>query len=123
MPATMLQKRQKRAKRTRHTVKTAARRNDRLRLSVYKSNEHIYAQVINDAEGKTLVSASTMDKKISKEAKGLNGMEAAKLIGTEVAKRATKAGVTEVFFDRGGYHYTGQIQTLADAARAAGLKF
>ncbi|MDD9911488.1 MAG: 50S ribosomal protein L18 [Alphaproteobacteria bacterium] len=112
-----------RASRTRHTLKTAARRNDRARLSVFRSNVHIYAQIISDAEGKTLVSASTVDKKLRKDIKNTMSAEAAVTVGKEIAKRATAAGIKDVYFDRGGRQYAGRIKALADAAREAGLNF
>ena len=94
---------------------------DRLRLSVFRSSKHIYAQVIDDAKGATLASASSMEK----EARGKTGanIEAAKAVGKRVAERAVQKGVKEVQFDRGGYLYHGRIKALADAARESGLKF
>ena len=92
----------------------------RPRLAVFRSVAHIYAQVIDDAEGKTLVSASSVDK--GGKTKGGN-MVAAKAIGTLVAERAKEKGITKVVFDRGGYQYHGRVKALADAARAAGLEF
>ena len=91
------------------------------RLNVYKSNAHIYAQVIDDVKGVTLVSASSIDKELKLE-NGSN-IEAAKQVGALVAKRALEKNITTVVFDRGGYIYHGRIKELADAARAAGLKF
>lgn len=93
----------------------------RPRLAVFRSLSHIYAQVIDDEAGKTLVSASTLDKELS----GIKGgnVEAAKKVGELVGKRAVEAGITEVVFDRGGYVYHGRVAALADAAREAGLKF
>ena len=93
----------------------------RPRLAVYRSNKHISAQIIDDSKQVTLVSASTFENGNKFEI-GSN-IEAAKKIGELVAKRALEAGITEVVFDRGGYIYHGRIQVLADAARAAGLKF
>lgn len=89
------------------------------RLSVYRSNKHIHAQIIDDVRGVTLVSASSLQLKL---ANGGN-IEAAKLVGEAVAKVALEAGITKVVFDRSGYVYHGRIEALADAARAAGLKF
>lgn len=88
------------------------------RLNVFRSNTNIYAQIIDDEQGVTLVSASSLDMKL----KG-NNIETAKQVGTEVAKRALKANITEVVFDRGGYQYHGRVKALAEAAREAGLKF
>ena len=93
---------------------------ERPRLSVYKSEKNIYAQVIDDINGVTLVAASSLDKDFS--AKGGN-KEGAKLVGEVVAKRAIEKGITEVVFDRGGYIYHGRVKELAEAAREAGLQF
>ena len=94
---------------------------DRPRLNVFRSNANITAQIIDDEKGVTLVSASTLEK----ELKITNGgnVEAAKLIGAEIAKRAKKAKITKVVFDRGGYLYHGRVQALAEAARENGLEF
>ena len=91
------------------------------RLNVFRSAKHISVQIIDDVEGKTLVSASTMEKDL-KITNGGN-IEAAKKIGAEIAKRAKKAKITKVVFDRGGYLYHGRVQALADAARENGLEF
>ena len=91
------------------------------RLNVYRSNKHIYAQIIDDVKGVTLVSASSNDKEL-KLANGSN-IEAAKQVGALVAKRALEQSITAVVFDRGGYLYHGRVQALADGAREAGLKF
>ncbi|MBO5852014.1 MAG: 50S ribosomal protein L18 [Clostridia bacterium] len=96
---------------------------ERPRLSVYRSLNHIYAQIIDDVAGKTLVSCSTMDKTLADTFKDLTKTEAAKVVGQEVAKRALANGITEVVFDRGGYIYMGRVQSVADGAREAGLKF
>lgn len=112
---------QRRARRTRHAVKSKA--NGKMRLSVFRSNEHIYAQVIDDTKGLTLASASTVDKELKKDLKSTASSEAAVKVGELVAKRAIEAGVKEVFFDRGRFIYHGRIQALADAARSGGLKF
>jgi large subunit ribosomal protein L18 len=90
----------------------------RPRLAVYKSNRYLHAQIIDDTAGKTLVSGSTKDV-----AKGQKKMDAATLLGAELAKRAKAAGITQVVFDRGGFRYTGRIATLANALREAGLVF
>lgn len=89
------------------------------RLNVFRSNSYIYAQIIDDVNGKTLVAASSLKMGL---ANGGN-VEAAKLVGTEIAKRALENNITNVVFDRGGYIYTGKVKALADAAREAGLKF
>ena len=96
---------------------------DRPRLCVYRSLGHIYAQVIDDRTGKTLVSASSLDTETKKNLKGGGNVAAAKVIGKAVADRAKAAGVSKVVFDRGGYKYHGRVKALADAAREAGLKF
>jgi large subunit ribosomal protein L18 len=98
---------------------------ERPRLAVFRSVAHIYAQVIDDVEGKTLVSASSVDKGAGAKGSKPNGgnVEAAKTIGKLVAERAKEKGVTRVVFDRGGYQYHGRIKALADAAREAGLEF
>lgn len=96
---------------------------ERPRFDVYRSNMHIYVQVIDDVAGKTLAAASTVEKEIGKMVKGKSKTEAAKIVGAEAAKRAIAAGITEVVFDRGGYIYTGRVAAVADGAREAGLKF
>jgi large subunit ribosomal protein L18 len=97
---------------------------ERPRLAVFRSVAHIYAQVIDDVEGRTLVSASSVDKSVDKDGKISGGnVAAAKLIGKLVAERAREKGVKAVVFDRGGYQYHGRIKALADAAREAGLEF
>jgi large subunit ribosomal protein L18 len=96
---------------------------ERPRLCVYRSLDHIYAQVIDDHSGKTLVSASSLDGETKKNLKGGGNVAAAKVIGKAVADRAKAAGVSKVVFDRGGYKYHGRVKALADAAREAGLQF
>ena len=96
---------------------------ERPRLNVYRSTNHVYAQVIDDNAGKTLVAASTLDKDLAKSLEGKNKKEQAYVVGEAVAKRALKVGVKKVVFDRGGYIYTGRVASLADGARAAGLEF
>jgi large subunit ribosomal protein L18 len=96
---------------------------ERPRLCVYRSLGHIYAQVIDDQSGKTLASASSVDKETKKNLKGGGNVAAAKTIGKAVADRAKAAGVSKVVFDRGGYKYHGRVKALADAAREAGLQF
>jgi large subunit ribosomal protein L18 len=110
----------KRHERVRNKVSGTA---DRPRLSVFRSLNHIYAQIIDDTQGKTLVAASTLDKAVAESVKELTKKEAAKVVGTELAKRALEKGITEVVFDRGGYIYTGRVECVADGAREAGLKF
>jgi large subunit ribosomal protein L18 len=94
----------------------------RLRLSVYRSSKHIYAQVIDDASGRTLASASTKDADIGTLKTGAN-VDAAKAVGGLIARRAIAAGIKEVVFDRGGYMFHGRVKALADAAREGGLSF
>ena len=96
---------------------------ERPRLAVFRSNKHIYAQVINDEARRTLVSASTVEKAIAAEVEHTDTVEAAAKVGEMIGKRALEAGITEVVFDRGGFVYHGKIQALADAAREAGLTF
>jgi large subunit ribosomal protein L18 len=96
---------------------------ERPRLAVYRSLNHIYAQVIDDGTGKTLVSASSIDKETRKQTKGGGNVATAKVIGKVIAERAKAAGISQVVFDRGGYKYHGRVEALAQAAREAGLKF
>jgi large subunit ribosomal protein L18 len=96
---------------------------ERPRLCVYRSLGHIYAQIIDDLNKRTLVSASTIDKQTRAQIKGGGNIAAAKLIGKIVAERARAAGIEKVVFDRGGYRYHGRVQALAGAAREAGLNF
>ena len=96
---------------------------ERPRLCVYRSIGHIYAQIINDREGKTLVSASSVDGESKKGLKCGGNVAAAKVIGKTIAERAKAVGVSKVVFDRGGYKYHGRVKALADAAREAGLQF
>ena len=110
----------KRHERVRNKVSGTA---ERPRLSVFRSLNHIYAQIIDDVAGKTLVACSTLDKQVVERVKELTKKEAAKVVGTEIAKRALEKGITEVVFDRGGYIYTGRVESVADGAREAGLKF
>lgn len=95
----------------------------RPRLNVYRSTSHIYAQLINDETGNTLVAASTLDAELKGKLDGKTKKEAAAMVGELIGKRALDKGVTKVVFDRGGYLYTGRVQALADAARKAGLDF
>ncbi len=93
------------------------------RLSVYRSLNHIYVQVIDDTKGVTLCSASTMEKDVKSAIKDMTKTDAAKVVGKAVAEKALKNGVKQVVFDRGGYLYTGRVQAVADGAREAGLNF
>ena len=96
---------------------------ERPRLSVFRSNNHMYAQVIDDVAGNTLVAASTLDKDVKAELTKTNNVEAAAYLGKVIAKKALDKGIKEVVFDRGGFIYQGKIQALAEAAREAGLEF
>ena len=96
---------------------------ERPRLAVFRSNKHIYAQIIDDTVGNTLVSASTTQKDVQSQLEHTNDVEAASYVGTVIAKKALEKGITTVVFDRGGYIYAGKVKALADAAREAGLEF
>ena len=96
---------------------------ERPRLAVFRSNNHMYAQIIDDVAQHTLVSASTVQKDVKAELEKTNDVAAAKYLGTVIAKRALEKGITTVVFDRGGYIYQGKVQALAEAAREAGLNF
>lgn len=102
-----------------HIAGTAAKP----RLSVYRSNKHMYAQIIDDSVGHTLCAASTLDKDVKSQCEKTNNVEAAAAVGTAIAKKALDLGITEVVFDRGGYIYHGKVEALANAAREAGLDF
>ena len=112
--------RKRRHVRVRKNVKGTA---ERPRLSVYRSTNHIYAQLIDDTKGVTLASASTLEKAVKTEIAGKTKREAAAIVGKVAAERAKAKGIEAVVFDRGGYLYTGRVQALADGAREAGLKF
>ncbi|MCM1104821.1 MAG: 50S ribosomal protein L18 [bacterium] len=96
---------------------------ERPRLAVFRSNNHMYAQIIDDTVGNTLVAASTVEKSVSSELEKTNNVEAAAYLGKVIAERALDKGIKTVVFDRGGFLYTGKIAALADAAREAGLEF
>ena len=96
---------------------------ERPRLAVFRSNNHMYAQIIDDTVGKTLVSASTLQKEVKAELEKTNNVEAAAHLGTVIAKRALEKGIDTVVFDRGGFIYQGKVKALAEAAREAGLTF
>lgn len=96
---------------------------ERPRLSVFRSNNHMYAQIIDDTVGNTLVSASTLQKDVKAELEKTNDVAAAAYLGTVIAKKALEKGITTVVFDRGGFIYQGKIKALAEAAREAGLEF
>ncbi len=96
---------------------------ERPRLSVYRSNQHIYAQIIDDTVGETLVAASTVEKSARETLAHTDDIAAAEYVGEQIAKRALDAGITKVVYDRGGFIYQGKVAALADAARKAGLDF
>ena len=96
---------------------------ERPRLAVFRSNNHMYAQIIDDTVGNTLVAASTVEKEVKEQLEKTNNVDAAAYLGTVIAKRAIEKGIDTVVFDRGGFIYQGKIEALADAAREAGLKF
>ncbi|MEQ1788928.1 MAG: 50S ribosomal protein L18 [Rickettsiales bacterium] len=111
--------------RRKQRVRSAIRKqtNARVRLSVFRSGRHIYAQLIDDSKGATLAAASSLDADVRGQVKSTSTIEAAKVIGSLIAQRAKKANVKEVVFDRGGYLFHGRVKALADAAREAGLSF
>ncbi|NLL77443.1 MAG: 50S ribosomal protein L18 [Clostridiales bacterium] len=96
---------------------------ERPRLAVFRSNNHMYAQIIDDTVGNTLVAASTLEKEVKAELEKTNNVDAAAYLGTVIAKRALEKGITTVVFDRGGFIYQGKVAALAEAAREAGLEF
>ena len=112
--------RENKHRRMRHHLAGTA---ERPRLAVFRSNNHMYAQIIDDTVGKTLVSASTLDKDVKAELEKTNNVEAATVVGTVVAKKALEKGITTVVYDRGGFVYEGKVKALAEAAREAGLEF
>ena len=112
--------RMKKHKRIRNRFSGTAQRP---RLAVFRSNNHMYAQIIDDTAGHTLLAASTLEKDVKAELEKTNNGEAAAYLGTVIGKRAIEKGITEVVFDRGGFIYHGKIAALAEAAREAGLKF
>jgi len=95
----------------------------RPRMNIFRSNKNIFVQVIDDIDGKTLVSCSTIDKDVSAQLVDKTKVEAAKIVGLELGKRAKEAGITTVVFDRGGFKYTGRVAAVAEGAREAGLEF
>ncbi len=97
--------------------------NGKIRLSVFRSNKHIYCQIIDDQNNKTLLSSSTLDKELRKKIKSTGTKEAASEVGKDIAKKAIEKGFKEIVFDRGGYLYHGRVKSLADGAREIGLKF
>lgn len=112
--------REKKHRRMRNHISGTA---ERPRLAVFRSNNHMYAQIIDDTVGNTLVAASTLEKEVKEQLEKTNNVDAAAYLGTVIAKRAIEKGIDTVVFDRGGFIYQGKIEALADAAREAGLKF
>jgi large subunit ribosomal protein L18 len=118
-----IQKRESRKRRHLRVRGTVSGTSERPRLNVFRSLTNIYAQVIDDVQGHTLVSASTIDKEVQNQLEGKNKSEAAKIVGQVVAQRAKTAGISKVVFDRGGYRYHGRVAALAEGAREGGLEF
>lgn len=112
--------REKKHRRMRNNLSGTAARP---RLAVFRSNNHMYAQIIDDTVGNTLVAASTLDKEVKEACEKTNNVDAAAQVGTAVAKKALEKGITTVVFDRGGFLYEGKVKALAEAAREAGLEF
>jgi large subunit ribosomal protein L18 len=123
MSKKLIKKREQRDRRRRRIRGRIEGSPERPRLSVFRSLENIFAQVIDDAAGTTLVSASTIDKGVRAQLEGKSKRESAKIVGQELAKRAKEAGITKVVFDRGGYQYHGRVAALAEGAREGGLDF
>jgi large subunit ribosomal protein L18 len=119
--ATVADRTKRRTEKVRRNVRRAA--GDRLRLSVFRSSKHIYAQVIDDRKGATVASASSLEKEMRGTLKTGANAAAAKAVGKRLAERAVSKGIKEVVFDRGGYLYHGRVKALADAAREGGLSF
>src|SRR6266571_1786055 len=119
--ATVADRTARRTAKVRRNMRRAA--GSRARLSVFRSSKHIYAQIIDDAEGRTIASASSLEKDTRGSLKTGANIEAAKAVGKRVAERAAAKGVKDVVFDRGGYLYHGRVKALADAAREGGLNF
>ena len=119
--ATVTDRSERRKGRTRRNIRRAA--DGRVRLSIFRSSKHIYAQIIDDEKGETLAAASSLEKDARGSLKTGADIGAAKAIGKLVAERALGKGISEVIFDRGGYRYHGRVKALAEAAREGGLKF
>lgn len=112
-----------RLRRRKHIRKHISGTPERPRLSVFRSLQHIYAQVIDDTQGETMAAASTLDPEVREQVDGLAKVEQARIVGQVLATRALDKGVTQVVFDRGGYKYHGRVKALAEAAREGGLEF
>lgn len=115
--------RERRIRRHLRVRKRVTGTSQRPRLSVFRSAKHIYAQVVDDTTGRTLISASDLDTELRAERDGKQKIDIAKVVGQAVGRRARDAGVTQVVFDRGGFQYHGRVKALADSAREAGLEF
>lgn len=120
---TKIDKNKRRAKIHKRIRKTIVGTPERLRLCVFKSLNHIYVQIIDDIQGHTLISCSTLEKDVVGSVAEMSKVDAAKYVGQQVAKKALEAGIENVVFDRSGYIYTGRVQALAEGARETGLKF
>jgi len=118
-----IDRRKARLQRHRRVRKYVVGAEERPRLCVFRSLSHIYAQVIDDSRGHTLVSASTVDPVVAEQVQGMTKTEKARVVGRVLAERALECGITQVVFDRGGYKYHGRVKALADAARKGGLEF
>lgn len=114
---------QRRKYRVRNRIRATALKQDRPRLSVHRTEKHMHAQIIDDANGVTLASASTMDADVKKGLKSTSNIDAASAVGKALAAKAKKAGVSSVIFDRGQFLYHGRVKAVAEAARAGGLEF
>lgn len=123
MPNQIVKKKMARARRHRRMRAHISGTAQRPRLNVFRSLSNIYAQVINDVDGRTLVSASTIDTEVAPKVEGKNKTESAKIVGQVLAERAKNAGISAVVFDRGGYRYHGRVAALAEGAREGGLEF
>ena len=99
------------------------KQNSRPRLTVFRSSKHIYAQIVDDSEGKTLVSGSSMTKEFKEQMKNGGNLKAAALVGAMIGEQAAAKGIKEIYCDRNGFHYSGRIKALADAVREKGIKF
>jgi large subunit ribosomal protein L18 len=123
MSKKLIKKREQRERRQRRIRARVAGSSERPRLNVFRSLDNIFAQVIDDTAGVTLVSASTIDKQIRAQVEGKTKIESAKIVGQVLAERAKEAGIGKVVFDRGGYRYHGRVAALAEGAREGGLEF
>jgi len=118
-----LSRKEQRSRRHKRVRKFISGNSDRPRLAVYRSNDEIYAQVIDDVAGHTMAAASSIDHALRDEVNGKDKTEQSRLVGKLVAERAKEKGITKVVFDRGGFRYIGRVKALAEAAREAGLEF